>query len=289
MQKRSTGLTRNSSAGTQAADNRAALVAWACVAALMLASCSQQQPSRPVSRPSTVIPPAPPVLANTAPASTADHLREAATSQHQQKMEASARLMKSMRWIPDADWDPSLSGSRMFDGLWKIDGMRFGDPSSSRKMVIFSDPGTGFDLALARQIAAAGPDLDANILVLPLGTGMFDPSSGIKVAVLSCLPNPEASWIEWARSPPDLDATNQSSWGTFLARHPLPDSCDRGPSLVRAFQAAQAIGVDYTPYVVFPDGQAWPTATPSLAALLSTLDFKTSSIDHPGDRVLNEE
>lgn len=198
------------------------------------------------------------------------------------------QMMKSMDWSTSKDWPAPKSGPKLFDALWSLKGIGLGKAGSPRRLVIFSDPGTGFDLALARQIQAAGEGLDADILVLPLGTGMFDEASGTKVAVLSCLSDPAAAWLEWSMTPPDARGSNESAWGVFLDRHVVPTFCSKGPDLIRIFHAATALGIDRTPYVVFPDGQVWPTATPSLVALLGTLEYQESSIDPGPDRVLNE-
>lgn len=197
-----------------------------------------------------------------APSKTADH-------QPLQQPAQVLRLPAGARLDAGNDPNPDLvQGQALFSALYEARGLRFVYGAGTRRLVVFSDPGSLFDLQLFQMLQANAENLDATIVVLPVYPP-DRPDARLKAQALFCAQDPENVWKAWIEAAAANTTSNFASdgripevaWQGFVRRNPVTaTSCSpaQQSALAGFSQAASQIGVGWTPTAVFAHGQAWP-------------------------------
>lgn len=242
-------------------------------AALSLVACDRpSQPPAPIAKPpaaSSATTPSEPVTGMVIAAGAPSEAPPKTTAQQPQQPAKVLRLPVGAKLDAGNDPNPDLAqGQALFSALYEARGLRFVYGAGTRRLVVFSDPGSLFDLQLFQMLQANTENLDATIVVLPIYPP-DRPDARLKAQALFCAQDPENVWKAWIEAAAANTTSNFSSdgripevaWQGFVRRNPVTaTSCSpaQQSALAGFSQAASQIGVGWTPTAVFAHGQAWP-------------------------------
>lgn len=159
-------------------------------------------------------------------------------------------------------------GLAVYAALKTPNALRFVYGAGTRRIVVFSDPGSLFDMAFFQMLEANADNLDATVTILPYAPPSRTGSS-LKIQALFCAQSPERAWRSW------MIAAQANTTSEFGAGGNIPEVAWQGwsrqgltgdgtcsPADLARLDQIRSLGdrlsVQTTPTVVFAHGQAWP-------------------------------
>lgn len=164
----------------------------------------------------------------------------------------------------DSDSAPEVSVAA-FKSMLGAEGLRYVYGDGERKLIVFSDPASLFDLAFFQMLEENKDNLNATVYVFPYAPES-SPASVVKAQQIYCSREATTLWTEWSSlALPAQETAFQSAgrvpeakWQEWVKTLPTDKGCYRKAHFDQIQALGRRLGIEATPKIVFAHGQAWP-------------------------------